>query len=200
MFITIRQYQASRAITDEEVRLVETGFVPLLKRVAGFVSYSLTTDGTQVDTGSTFQDRAGAEESVRLAAPWVKEHFSAIIPTPPSVITGDIRVRLLMAGRPLRYGVLRDYQVNPSDVDELVRRAEAGFVPIISAAPGFAAYSIIDAGNGRIITRSAFDTPAHAEESVRLAATYVKENLAAMMPTPPTVTAGQIRLSARADA
>jgi hypothetical protein len=41
-------------------------------------------------------------------------------------------------------------------VDELMRRVEEGFVPIISNAPGFIAYYALDAGEGVVASISIF--------------------------------------------
>jgi hypothetical protein len=39
---------------------------------------------------------------------------------------------------------------------------------------------------------SVFETQAGAEEANRMAASWVKENLAALLPTPPEITAGEV--------
>lgn len=81
------------------------------------------------------------------------------------------------------------------NIEEVAQRAKEGFVPIISATPGFIAYHIIDAGDGVAASISIFENQAGAEESTRRAATWVKENLAQFIPNPPQVTAGEARVS-----
>ena len=93
------------------------------------------------------------------------------------------------------YTSIRRYEIDPKNVDELVRRVESGFIPIISKAPGFASYAIIDAGNGVVASMSTFQDQAGAEASNRMAADWVKESLAGILPTPPLVTAGEIRFT-----
>ena len=90
------------------------------------------------------------------------------------------------------YTSIRDYQVDPSNVAEIARRAESGFVPIISSVPGFVVYTLVDCGNGRVITTSFFDDQAGAEESVKKASSWVKENLGPLIPNPPKVTSGEV--------
>jgi hypothetical protein len=90
---------------------------------------------------------------------------------------------------------IRRYEgIAPASVEEIIKRAEAGFVPIVSGAAGFIGYYLVDAGNGVITTISVFETEAAAEESNKAAASWVKENLAALVPNPPQITAGEARI------
>ncbi len=90
------------------------------------------------------------------------------------------------------YASIRRYNMDPGSVDELMRRVNEGFVPIISQGAGFKAYYAIDAGDGVVASISVFETQAGAEESNRMAASWVKENLASLLPTPPEITAGEV--------
>ncbi len=92
------------------------------------------------------------------------------------------------------YASIRRYQVDPGSVDEVVRQAEEVFVPIISGAPGFNAYYLVNAGDGVVATVSVFENQAGAEESNKLAADWVKDNLAALVTGPPEITAGEVAL------
>jgi hypothetical protein len=92
------------------------------------------------------------------------------------------------------YASVRRYETDPGSVDELMRRVEEGFVPIISKAPGFVAYYALDAGEGVVASITVFEDQAGAEESDRMAADWVKENVASLLPTPPEVTAGDVRV------
>jgi hypothetical protein len=90
------------------------------------------------------------------------------------------------------YMSIRRYKMDPASVDELMRRTEEGFVPIISEAPGFVAYYGLDAGDGLVASITIFEDKAGAEESNRMAAGYIKEKLASLLPNPPEITAGDI--------
>ncbi len=92
------------------------------------------------------------------------------------------------------YVSVRRYEMDAEEVDELMRRVEEGFVPIISNAPGFIAYYVLDAGEGVVASISIFTDQAGAEESTRLAADYVKENLAALLQFLPEITAGEVKV------
>ena len=77
-------------------------------------------------------------------------------------------------------------------VDEFTRLVNEGFVPIISQGPGFIAYYVLNAGEGAVASISIFKTQAGAEESNKMAADWVKQNLLPLLPTPPEITAGEV--------
>ncbi len=92
------------------------------------------------------------------------------------------------------YVTVRRYEMHPFAVDELMRRVEEGFAPIISKAPGFIDYLALDAGDGVVASVSMFADQAGAEESNRLAADDVRANLASLVPNPPEITAGDVKV------
>lgn len=85
---------------------------------------------------------------------------------------------------------IRKYRAK--DTPEVIRRAEEGFVPIISGSDGFIAYYLVDAGEGTLVTISLFDDLAGANRSVRAAAEWVKDNLIELMDGPPEITLGEV--------
>ena len=87
---------------------------------------------------------------------------------------------------------IRRYQMDPASFDEVNRQVNEGFIPIIKDADGFLAYYVVDAGTGEIATVSVFEDQAGAEESVRMAADFIRQNLAALLPNPPEITAGEV--------
>ena len=65
---------------------------PSLKRRRGFVCYYwLDTGKGEGASVSVFRDKAGADESVHLAADYVKEHLSKFIIQKPEIIDGPIK-------------------------------------------------------------------------------------------------------------
>lgn len=98
------------------------------------------------------------------------------------------------------YTAIRRYTLAPGRFPIVASRAEATFLPIVRSVPGFVAYFLVDGGqeNGRdvLATVSVFETKDGADDSVRRAALWVRENL-----TPsddargPEVTAGPARLA-----
>ncbi|MFD5425965.1 hypothetical protein [Streptomyces sp. NPDC127084] len=58
--------------------------------------------------------------------------------------------------------------------------------------PGLRAYYWIDAGDGVMVSTSVFESETGAEESIKKAAVFVRDNLASLLPNPPQVTSGQV--------
>ncbi len=89
------------------------------------------------------------------------------------------------------HAAIRQYQVAGS-VDEVIRGMNEGFVPIIKDASGFRAYYALDAGGGRLATVSVFEDRNGAEESTRMAADWIRQNMASLLPNPPEVLQGEV--------
>ena len=87
---------------------------------------------------------------------------------------------------------IRRYQTDPASVDAVMQQVNEGFIPIIKDADGFLAYYALNAGAGEIATVSVFEDQAGAEESIRMAADWIRQNLAALLPNPPEITAGEV--------
>jgi len=197
MYSVIRKYKVEARNVDEIVRRAETGFVPLISKASGFVSYRLATgENGEMITVSTFDDQRGAEDSSRTAAGWAKENLAELVPTPPEITGGTVRVRHVKAGEQPKYGVMRRYKGVIGSVPEMAGRVEREFVPIVGGVPGFASYSLIDAGGGAVITLSAFRDRAGADASTAKAAGWIKENMAQLLPNAPDVTQADIRVGA----
>ena len=87
---------------------------------------------------------------------------------------------------------IRRYQLDPGSVEEVMRHVNEGFIPIIKDADGFLAYYALNSGAGEIATVSVFEDQAGAEESIRMAADWIRQNLAALLPNPPEITEGEV--------
>ena len=88
MYAAVRRYEG---ITDDDeaARLVRESFMPQLETVPGFVAYYWIDAGDGVMASlSVFDDKAGADESVKLAHQWVQENAAELIPNPPQVTEG----------------------------------------------------------------------------------------------------------------
>lgn len=90
-FLAIRQYELASGRTMEELTAaVESGFIPILKEVAGYQEYILVDTGAGVISISIFADQAGAEESTTRAADWVGANLTGMFAGPPTVTTGGV--------------------------------------------------------------------------------------------------------------
>ena len=73
MYAAVRRYEGI-IDDDEAARLVRESFMPELEKVAGFISYYWIDAGDGIMASlSVFEDKAGAEESVKFAHQWIAE-------------------------------------------------------------------------------------------------------------------------------
>ncbi|MFJ9740903.1 hypothetical protein [Streptomyces sp. NPDC101166] len=93
------------------------------------------------------------------------------------------------------YAAVRRYE-GVTDAAEAARLVNEGFVPLMQQVSGFVAYYWIDVGDGVMVSTSVFQDRAGAEESISKAADFVRDNLAALLPNPPQVMAGEVVASA----
>src|SRR5262249_55780371 len=86
---------------------------------------------------------------------------------------------------------VRQYEgvTNTKEAERLVKE---GLVPLIAKLPGFISYYWTDAGNGVMISVSVYTNKEAEEESNRIAADFVKQHMAALLPNPPRISAGQV--------
>jgi hypothetical protein len=93
MYVTIRRYKIAPGSVDKLTREIREGFVPIVSKVAGFKEYFWVDAGDDVMFSvNVYENRAGAEESVRRAADYVREHIASLLPKPPDVTTGEVVV------------------------------------------------------------------------------------------------------------
>jgi heme-degrading monooxygenase HmoA len=92
------------------------------------------------------------------------------------------------------YASVRQYTINPGHehVSEAVREAQAGLGPIISQAPGFVAYYVLDGGNNVVASISLFESRAAADAADRMVADWIKQHLTAFVASPPSVLEGEV--------
>ena len=94
MYAVIRHYRFRSEDSEKITQLIQEGFLPLLKKANGFISYSWLDTGTGEGASlSVFQDKAGADESIRLAADFVKTNMTEFLSQKPEVIEGPIKVQ-----------------------------------------------------------------------------------------------------------
>ena len=92
MFAVVRHYRFKPEDSDRIDKLVKEGFVPLIKKANGFIRYYwLDTGEGEGASFSVFRDKAGADESVRLAADYVKNNMSSLLTQKPEVIEGPVK-------------------------------------------------------------------------------------------------------------
>ena len=75
----------------------------------------------------------------------------------------------------VRVGV---YKFKRGTVDEVLRKAEAGLLPIFRNQPGFVGYGVVKSGEDEGVSLSVWETHEQAEKAVQVAATWAKDNVA----------------------
>ncbi len=89
------------------------------------------------------------------------------------------------------YASIRVYR-NAGYVDELAKLVDERFLPDISAAPGFRTHYAVDVGDGVVASARIFEGPADAEESNRMAADFMREDLASLLANPHDIASGEV--------
>jgi hypothetical protein len=94
MHAVVRHYRGNSQLFDELERRtdeVET----VVRGVLGFVSYYLvrTTDGGGFSV-SVFEDKSAADESMRVAADWVRQNVPQAAGSPPEVMEGKVVLQI----------------------------------------------------------------------------------------------------------
>ena len=92
------------------------------------------------------------------------------------------------------HATVRRYEgIDQSRTDELMKKVDETLLPSLSKLPGFEGYYLIEAGNGVMSSIGFFDTSAQADESTRVAATWVREEkLETALPNAPKITDGKV--------
>jgi hypothetical protein len=92
MFAVVRHYHFDPKNGEEIDKMVREGFVPLIKKANGFVRYYwLDTGNGEGASVSVFKDKAGADESIKLAADYVKNHLAKLVTQKPEIIEGPVK-------------------------------------------------------------------------------------------------------------
>ena len=92
------------------------------------------------------------------------------------------------------FATIRRYEsVDQSRTDELVKKVDETLLPRLSKLPGFGGYQLIKGGDGVITSVGFFDTAAQADESSKVASTWVRdEKLEQALPKAPRISSGEI--------
>ena len=93
MFASIRKYNGSSQLSDELFKL-QDDLKSVIRPIRGFHAYYLvkTTDGAVSFT--VCEDKAGAEESNRAEAAWLKTKLPTFASRSPETTIGEVNVRL----------------------------------------------------------------------------------------------------------
>ena len=92
------------------------------------------------------------------------------------------------------HATIRRYDgVDQNRIVELTDKVNETLVPKLSKMQGFKGYYLIDGGNGVFSSLGLFETSDQAEESTKVASTWIREErLDTVLPNPPKITSGKV--------
>jgi uncharacterized protein with GYD domain len=93
MYLAMRIYRDETPDVVAEAKKRQDSLRQTLSQVPGFVHYYLLDTGQgSLAAVTVCQDKAGVEESVRVAAAWVRANMAQWAPNPPTVVIGEVVV------------------------------------------------------------------------------------------------------------
>ena len=92
------------------------------------------------------------------------------------------------------HATIRRYEgVDATRMNEVTSKVKETLLPQLRELPGFAAYYLIEAGNGVVSSLGLFETSEQADESTKVVARWITdENLNAAIPNAPKITSGKV--------
>ena len=94
-YLTVRRYD-SVSDSKEAARRIQEEFIPLVRKIPGFISYYWVDEGDGVMVSvSVYATREAEEESNRAAADYVKQHqhIARLLPKAPQITAGQVVAR-----------------------------------------------------------------------------------------------------------
>ncbi len=97
------------------------------------------------------------------------------------------------------FAAIRYYRAEPPSVDEVIRRVQKGFVPLVRDTPGFVSYFLLipSEREDEIVSVSVFEDRRGAEESNARAAEWVAQNLSELLRPAPEFADGRVVYESR---
>ncbi len=94
MYTVVRQYSGQGASQIFDAIEANKGEIErLIRGVPGFVSYTASRTDQGGVTVTVCSDKAGTDESIKVAADWIRQNLS-ITASPPTISEGDTIIQL----------------------------------------------------------------------------------------------------------
>ncbi len=93
MFASIRKYNGAPTLVEELVKK-QDDVKSVLRPIRGFHAYYLLKTSDGAISMTVCEDRAGAEESNRVASTWLKDKLPAFATRAPEITTGEVQIHL----------------------------------------------------------------------------------------------------------
>ena len=92
MYAAVRHYHFDAGNSAKIDKAVKDDFVPLIKKAEGFIRYYWLDNGKgEAASISVFETKAGADESIQLAARYIKDHLSKLMTQKPEIVEGPVK-------------------------------------------------------------------------------------------------------------
>ena len=138
VFVSIRVYDGVDPMDrDEIVRIVDEGFLQIMRESDGFVGYYLLPAGDKLVAISLFDSAEKASDSTAAARDLVADYMAPLLPNPPHVVEGLVDImyvagadEMMLDGMTTLYGALRIYDnYDMSYLEEANRLVESILLP-----------------------------------------------------------------------
>ncbi len=204
LYASLRVYaDFDSAHFDEANELAQAELVPGLLGIDGFFAqYTIAAADNSLVAISIYDSATAAAEANAIGAAFTGEHIAQWAPNAPTGFSSELAVAALadtadgsnlIAGDV--FSSIRIYAgINPADHPEIQRLVAEGFLPILRSSPGFVGYYLLPAGD-MMAAVSLYETPQQATAATEAASDFVAENLATLLPNPPTIVEGALDVS-----
>ena len=93
MYATIRVYAGNRDLADALIEN-ESEVKRVVSEIDGFKAYYLIRTGDGTASCSVYENEAGAEESNRAAAAWIRENLPDLPAASPQTSAGEVVINM----------------------------------------------------------------------------------------------------------
>ena len=160
-WVTVRSRTLTGDVPAAEVlSTIESGYVPLLDEIPGFVAYLGIIDPNSEASAfvTIFEDRAGTDESTVQARAWLQENSYTFFEGDPVVAEGPIGIATgslsggghahtatpAAGGLDGAFVAIRSRKLKEATgAQQLLDLVQEGFVSIVEGVPGFIAYIVV---------------------------------------------------------
>ena len=90
MYASIRRYTGADPRFWEQIQQQRSSLEAAFRQVRGFQSWYLVRTGDGLTTITLCDDQAGADESVQVAANWLRDNMPGLLAGQPEVSNGEV--------------------------------------------------------------------------------------------------------------
>ena len=201
VFASVRVYDGvDPADQAEIVRLVDAGFLPIMRESDGFIGYYLLPAGKMLAAISLFESAEQAAASTEKARDFVAEALAPFLPNAPLVVEGTVEASTQIMFSPVDpddfslplHALLAIYDgFDMARLDETVTLVESVLLPSLRDVGVFSYHGISD-GVDKAVALRIMGSAESLQRGSDIAADFVAEYLADWLPEGPLVVEGRL--------